>query len=282
MAAADPIGTFTPAQARLLWQDYQSRQQLQPQLIRNYPQRTPLLEPVEHRVFVKNTEEEAIPPFGCMRITGVEVIGGQTAITVEKPTDTEGEFLFNSRYEIAAEAEADGDIPRQLGVGWAYRHGVVIMLGDEPTEAGIGYVPIVDSWEIEEDSGGPFVVYGRHDVDDRALIGRITGGGSAGGFAIVRPTGEVCDGIGFTCDCAIATVITASCGSGVATGELLDVWDLCRLWLNMPPELLLVSTFYVQNVAIHEADDNRPPGLTGSCRWVVTGMCCSEAAYYGY
>jgi len=50
----------------------------------------------------------------------------------------------------------------------------------------------------------------------------------------------------------------------------------------MPPELLLVSTFYVQNVAIHEADDNRPPGLTGSCRWVVTGMCCSEVAYYGY
>jgi hypothetical protein len=38
------IGVFTPEQARTLWQDYQSRKQLTPQLTQNYPQRR---QPVE-------------------------------------------------------------------------------------------------------------------------------------------------------------------------------------------------------------------------------------------
>lgn len=107
-------------------------------------------------------------------------------------------------------------------------------------------------------------------------------GGSVGGFALVNPTGEVCDGIGFACDCAIADVVTASCGSGVSPGDQINVWDLCRLWLNMPNELLTTSSFYCQYVKVHEDDYNRPPGLTGECRWIVVGMCCREVAYYGY
>lgn len=107
-------------------------------------------------------------------------------------------------------------------------------------------------------------------------------GGGGGDFAIVTPTGEVCDGIGFTCDCAIAEVFTASCGSGLAPGDLINVWDLCRLWFNMPNELLTSTNFYCQKVKVHEDEYNRPPGLTGDCRWVVTGMCCREVEYYGY
>ncbi|MEQ9407736.1 MAG: hypothetical protein RIK87_08405 [Fuerstiella sp.] len=102
-----------------------------------------------------------------------------------------------------------------------------------------------------------------------------------GGFAVVRPY-EICNGIGFACDCVQSTVITASCGSGVIPGETLSVWDLCRTWLNMPPELLWQANLYAQKVQIHEDAYNRPPGLTGNCRWIVVGMCCIEGDQYGY
>lgn len=165
----DRVAGFTPEQARLLWQDYQTRQQLQPQLAKNYPIRREISEVSPHRVFVKNTESEVIPPYACMRITGVEVIGDRTAITVEKPSSIDGEFLFNSQYEIPV---ASGSV---TGVGWAYRYGVVVMLGDEPTDEWEAYRAIEDSWEVEP-GGGRFIVYGRHDADDRALLGQVNGG----------------------------------------------------------------------------------------------------------
>lgn len=164
----DEIGVFTPEQARLIWQDYQTRRQLQPHVSQNYPQRRPIDEVSPHRVFVKNSEAETIPAYACMRITGTEVIGGRTALIVEKPTETSGEFLFNSQFTIAANA-----------VGWAYRYGVVVMLGDgeTPTVANAQYAPMVGAWTIEE-GGGPFIVFGEHNAADDALIGRFAGGGS--------------------------------------------------------------------------------------------------------
>lgn len=166
----DEIGVFTPEQARLIWQDYQTRRQLQPHVSQNYPQRRPVDEVSPHRVFVKNSEAETIPAYACMRITGTEVVGGRTALTVEKPTDIDGEFVFNSQFAIAANA-----------VGWAYRYGVVVMLGDgeTPTAANAQYVPMVGEWTIEE-GGGPFIVFGEHNAADDALIGRFAGGSGSG------------------------------------------------------------------------------------------------------
>jgi hypothetical protein len=182
----DKVGIFSPEQARALWQDYQSRQQLQSQLTRNYPQRRPIDEPSPHRVFVLNTTEEAIPPFACLRVIGVEIVGGRTALKVEKPISLDGEFLFNGPYAIEAPADAvpavdDVDaIPAKFGVGWAYRFGIVVMLGQPPSEPNATYTPIVDSWEIEEGSG-PFVVFGDYKItpesETPALIGRFSGGG---------------------------------------------------------------------------------------------------------
>lgn len=166
------IGTFTPEQARTLWQDYQRRQQLTPQIQANYPQRRPIDEVSPHRVFVKNASGEVIPAYGCLKITGTENVGGRTALTVDKPSTTSGDFIFNSQFAIAVG-----------GVGWAYRFGVVVMLGDEPTTSGDTYQPIVDSWEIEE-GDGPFVVFGRHIANDRALLGRFVGRG--GGTSTVN------------------------------------------------------------------------------------------------
>ena len=120
-----------------------------------------------HRVLVKNTEYEVVPPYACMRIIGTETVGGKTALTVEKATSTDGQFVFNSPHEIAVD-----------GTGWAYRWGIVVMLGDgtPPTAANVSYSPVVDSWEITE-GDGPFVVFGEDMDAPNALVGRFAGGG---------------------------------------------------------------------------------------------------------
>lgn len=172
---------FTPEQGREMWQDYLRRKQLPAQQTQNFPQRRLIDEPSPHRVFVCNTTEEVIPPYACMRVIGTRNINNITAIDVEKPTSTDGEFLFNSQYPIAAKIPAVVDPPTAAvySVGWAYRFGIVVMLGDDPTTANKPYRPIIDSWEVEE-GDGPFVVFGHHRAkeadDDRALIGRFVGG----------------------------------------------------------------------------------------------------------
>jgi len=105
------------------------------------------------------------------------LVGDRTVIEVEKPSSTDGEFLFNCEYAIPVEdSEAD---PPQSGVGWAYRYGIVRALGPEPDEAGELYGPVVDSWEIEP-GGTLFNVYGRDDRNENGLIGRFAGGGGGG------------------------------------------------------------------------------------------------------
>lgn len=159
------VGGFTPEQARALWQWYLSQQQALPA---SSMARQSVYETSPHRVFVKNTTAEVIPPYACMRVTGVELVGDRTAVTVEKPSTVDGEFLFNSQFEIPVE-DTDNDV---FGTGWAYRYGIVVMLGDAPTFAGAEYHPVVDSWEIEQ-GGGPFFVYGTHCDSDSGLLGRI-------------------------------------------------------------------------------------------------------------
>jgi hypothetical protein len=100
--------------------------------------------------------------------TGVEIVGGRTVVTVDKPSSTDGEYLFNSQFSIATG-----------GTGWAYRFGVVIALGDPPSSANLVYQPIVDSWEIEE-GGDLFVVFGEHNADARGLIGKFNAAGGTG------------------------------------------------------------------------------------------------------
>ena len=164
----DQIGVFTPEQARELWQFYQSQKQLPAQLTKSFPQRRPIDEVSPHRVFVKNTEAETIPPFACLRVIGVEVVGGRTALKVEKPTLTSGEFVFNGPYAIEAAA---GDV---LGVGWAFRYGIVVMLGDPPSEPNVSYQPIVGSWEIEE-GGGPFTIFGDYKITPESTTAAVIG-----------------------------------------------------------------------------------------------------------
>jgi hypothetical protein len=255
-----------------MYQWYLSQKQLPSQQTKNYPQRRPIDEPSPHRVFVYNTGSEIIPAYACMRVTGTRNINNVTAIEVEKPTSTDGEFLFNSQYPIAVPSSTE------TGVGWAYRFGVVVMLGDDPTAPGVEYLPIVDSWEVEE-GAGPFVVYGHHraneEGDDRALIGRFAGGSAAGEMIQFQPT-DVCEGIGLTCDCVTATVLTASCGSSVQPGDTIQVWDQSRGWFQMPEELLFASVGWAHKVKVTEAEQYDLPFDVGPCRYVVISMDCIE------
>ena len=265
MADMQRIGVVSPEQMHAMWQDYLTRQQLAPQLRYNYPQRRPVEDVSPHRVKVKNDSGEIIPAFACMRITGVEDIGGQTCIKVEKPSSTDGEFLFNSQFAIAVPATGE------LGVGWAYRHGVVTMLGDEPTEPGASYGPIVGSWQIEE-GGDKFVVFGRHDFSERALVGRFNGGGSGGGHTIWFTIDDVlCPDTDYVAETTLvvtATWYNQSC-TGTPPGANDDgtysIYDLCSYLNGLTPGDLINGT--------GRATYHYP--LTGGCtpKWIIDDLC---------
>jgi hypothetical protein len=218
----DEIGVFTYEQARLLWQDFQRRQQLQPQLQANYPQRRPIDEVSPHRIFVHNTTDETIPAFGCMEIFGVETLGGLTTLKVRKPTSTDGEYIFNGPYPLAADVTDEETEITTYGIGWGYRHGTVLMLGDAPSVVGERYLPIVDSWEIEAGEGS-FVVWGRDQTNERTLTGRIQAAGGGGGEIMHFTIDEVdCDA---GCWVVTPTHYTGGCenppGADGYTGEYL-------------------------------------------------------------
>ncbi len=163
------IGFLSPENMRLLWQDYLERKQLAPRQQRNFPQRRIIDEPSPHRVFVRNDSGEEIPAYGCMEVTGTDTVGSRPVVTVEKPTLANDEFLFNSQFPIASGAN-----------GWAYRLGVVVMLGSGADNT--RYIAQSGSWEITA-GDGPFFVFGEYETG--TLIGRI--GASAGGADEIEP-----------------------------------------------------------------------------------------------
>jgi hypothetical protein len=90
-----------------------------------------------------------------------------------------------------------------------------------------------------------------------------------------QPT-DVCEGIGLTCDCVTATVLTASCGSSVEPGDVVQVWDQSRGWFQMPEALLFASVGWAHKVKVTEADQYDLPFDVGPCRYVVISMDCIE------
>lgn len=266
---------FTPEQGREMWQDYLRRKQLAAQQTQNFPQRRPLDEPSPHRVFVYNTGSEIIPPYACMRVTGTRNINNVTAIDVEKPTSTDGEFLFNSQFPIAVPSSTD------TGVGWAFRFGVVIMTGSDPSEPGVEYLPIVGSWEVEE-GAGPFVVYGHHraneESDDRALIGRFAGGGSGGGHTMWFVIADVLcpDGYEVTQNTIRVTPLwyTGNCGT-VPPGRQDDgywhVYDICSYLSGQVADDLPGTTGRATYYYPYTADDYDPPPCVPA--WILSDLC---------
>jgi hypothetical protein len=261
----DDIGVFTPEQARELWQDYQRRKQLQPHIQSNYPVRRPVDDPSPHRVFVRNDSYEDVPAYACMKITGTAEVGGRTTLTIDKPDSTDGEFVFNSQFSIASG-----------GTGWAYRFGVVVMLGVAPTETGAQYRPVADMWHIEE-GAGPFVVFGEHNAKPNGLIGRFTGvsgGGLTIRFRIVASY--------FCGSCYVeARVISVPFGVSVSSLPDVDTYDnnAVRIYdrtgckFNEPPEDLVNRIGYATYMTPLE-DGPCPDTIFSS--WECIDLCCAE------
>lgn len=111
--------------------------------------------------------------------------------------------------------------------------------------------------------------------DDEKKIWSAAGGSD--GIIQFRPT-DVCEGIGLTCDCVTAIVLTSSCGSSVNIGDEVQVWDQSRGWFEMPEELLFNSVGWAHKVKISEVERSGLPFDIGNCRWVVTSMDCIEAS----
>ena len=231
----DQIGVYTPEQARELWQWYLSQKQLPAQLTKHYPQRRQLDETSPHRVFVKNTTSETIPSYACLEIFGTEEVGasydapGRTVVKVRKPTTDDGEYLFNSQFPIPAASET------QSGIGWAYRFGVVAMLGDPPSEPNAQYKPTIGEWTIEE-GGGAFVVYGEHFEIADTLIGRFQSGGGGGEIMFFSiDEGPVCDEYGVEEPYLLASAVLYSGGCtktppGAEYGGKYKIYDRCNLF----------------------------------------------------
>lgn len=256
---------FTPEQGRELWQDYLRRKQLPAQQTQNFPQRRLIDEPSPHRVFVYNTTGETIPAYACMRVVGTRDINNITAVDVEKPTSTEGAFLFNSQFPIAVPSATES------GVGWAYRFGNVVMLGDPPSQPSVQYSPIVGSWLIEEGSG-PFVVYGTHRADPyEGLLGTF-GTGSGGGHTIWFTIESVlCPETDYVDETTL--VVTAEWYNQSCTGTppgatyegTYEVYDICNYLDGLTPTDLVGTR--------GRATYHYP--LTGYCepRWLIDDLC---------
>ncbi len=102
------------------------------------------------------------------------------------------------------------------------------------------------------------------------------GGKSSGGDIIQFRPVDVCEGVGFVCDCVTAEVVTASCGSSLQPGDTLQVWDQSRGWFQMDPVLLFNSVGWAHRVKTTEEDPYSLPFDIGPCRWVVFSMDCVE------
>lgn len=103
---------------------------------------------------VKNTENNAIPAWGCMEVTGTTSQGELKLVTVKKPTSTGTLFLFNGRYEI----EANGYGCAQTGpVYRVYKSSGTVTLGER-------WKPTSGQYYLTKAIEGPYVVYGSDDI----------------------------------------------------------------------------------------------------------------------
>jgi hypothetical protein len=258
------IGGFTPSQARETWDVVKLLRSSG--LLRNLSKVSLPDDPGLAQVLVKNESGEAIPAFACMEILGTEVVDDRTFLKVTKPTKTDGKYIFNHDREI----EEDG-------LGMALPWGVVRMLGDdpgEPTEHGA----TVGAWTVQEEAGGPFVVYGADAYGTGIVKGRITGGGS-GNLQIIQFTltedyygaeevPEMCIDREPNEGALSGRVGQKACGSGAVYGAdedgIVDLTDPLGITQNRDYRDLVNRTGIAVLMASDEEYNYEP-----ICQWVI-------------
>jgi hypothetical protein len=188
-------------------------------------------------------------------------------VTCTKPTSTDGEYLFNSPYAIASG-----------GNGWAYRHGVVIALGNgtPPSAANVIYQPVVDTWTIEE-GGELFTVFGEHNVTTDAVIGRQKA--TAGDTKFIRF--QIVSSDPSTRSALVEIKQRAfrgpAFGSSLSDTVIDSVYDTAGCYLNEINVDLTGRSGFAQLMLIDaEAIEihfgGYDPGV--DWYWMVTGICC--------
>lgn len=135
---------------------------------------------------------------------------------------------------------------------------------------------VAGEYVLASSTSGPLeILYQPGTTGEHECVVRFAGGGGAAEIIQFQPT-DVCEGIGLTCDCVTATVLTASCGSSVQPGDVVQVWDQSRGWFQMPEELLFASVGWAHKVKVTEAEQYDLPFDVGPCRYVVISMDCIE------
>ena len=128
------IGVFTPEQARTLWQDYQRRQHLDPQISQNYPQRRPIVESYRHRPAVIGSALAApasslVPATSCT-VYFLELQSDGTQVLNETPYTA-----YNDDPEVTAEVGTYCRL-EPLNGRW-----MVYYLGCDPQQALVDALP---------------------------------------------------------------------------------------------------------------------------------------------
>jgi hypothetical protein len=109
------IGAFTPEQANAIWQDYQRRQQLRPQVTRNYPQRPETVPGSPFRTVVLDASIAAATNALTSPTTGTASVLGRNSDGDLYDTDADitvvnrFEHITLDQYTMAVVAWIDGE-----------------------------------------------------------------------------------------------------------------------------------------------------------------------------
>lgn len=120
-------------------------------------------------VRVINNSSETVPAYGCMRVTGVDLVSGQYYVTIDKPNGTGGRFLFNGFAPILA---------GEKGVGYS---DVVLAYVSGTPSLGSEWGPDSD-WFIE--SGGTAVIDVWGEIETGLAYGRLIQDAGSGGSTL--------------------------------------------------------------------------------------------------
>jgi hypothetical protein len=109
-------------------------------------------------IYIRNTDTQAVPPFGCVQVTGTAAYDGGTVITAARPVDATGaagKYLFNGPVEIA---------PNAIGIVFA---GPVIrvLTNGAAVSCGAGWSPVIAQWAVAPVSGGLISAIGADVID---------------------------------------------------------------------------------------------------------------------
>ena len=128
------IGVFTPEQARTLWQDYQRRRQLDPQISQNYLQRKPIVESYRHRPAVIGSTLTA-------PASSLAVATSCTVYFLELQTD--GTQVLNETAYTAYndDPEVEADVGTYCRLEWLNGRWMIYYLGCDIQSALVAVLP---------------------------------------------------------------------------------------------------------------------------------------------